>query len=340
MKINQNQREWFKKVHTLETITDAVDHFLNEISRHLKSSGIIYFKYTPAYHMFVASRKVNINIDIQNLGVSLLGQEENSKVDALRNPEGFKEFNDFVHQTCSVQKYSALHLESNGDVKGLFLFLEHEEIEKDPYTSLCLNFLSLKISQIDTNRKLHDLTVYDTGTHVLNRRHFLRRLTEEVYRGKRTNFSVCLIIVSIDYFDQYVEDMPKEKVDMLLKMLALIMRKNSRFNDIIGRMGAEEFGIILPHTIAKGAITHAERLRSIVGSADFSKVVPRLNKVTMSFGISEYPTLCRDMDGLLESADQALSLSNQTEGNRVFLARAPDGFIPDYMVTDSPLGNC
>ena len=234
-------------------------------------------------------------------------------------------------QVFSVQEYSTLCLENDGEIKGIFLFLEREGVREDPYISSCLHFLSLKVFQIDMKKKLNNMTVYDMKTHVLNRRHFLKRLTEEVYRGRRIHWPVSLLIINIDCFDRYIEEISQEGVDMLLKMLAVIMRKNSRVNDITGKMSSDEFGIILPHTLAKGAVIQAERLRNIVESADFSKVLPELSDVTVSFGVSEYPSLCKNMDGLLESAGRALSRSMKTSGNKVFLARTPEGFIPDFV---------
>ena len=324
-----SQRVWLEKMNALDSIKETVDIFLNEISGHL-SSGVVYFKYVPAYHTFVASRKINLNIDIQGLGIDLLEQRQSFEEDILKHPENIIEFDHFVRQVFSVQKYSTLCLESDGEVKGVFLFLKKEHIRENSYIISCLEFLSLKVSQIDMKRKIHNLTIYDAGTHVFNRRNFLKKLTEEVYRGRRINWPVSLLIISIDRFGQYVEDMPKEDVDRLLKMLAVIMRKNSRLNDISGRMASEEFGMILPHTLAQGAVMHAERLRNIVESANFSKFFPRIHQLTVSFGVSEYPSLCKGMDGLLESADGALSRIG-TEGNKVLLAKTPDGLIPDFI---------
>ncbi len=331
------QGRWLKRLYALTNIKEVVDYFLEEASRYLRSCPIVYLKYTPAHHTFVASRKIGLDMSIDNLGIRLPGDKYTLNLHTLREANKLSEFDEFVQEAFSVKDYSILCLEDEDadSVQGLFLFLNLKGIQKDPYVQWCQSLLFTKVTQILMERKLHNLTLYDVRTHLLKRRHFLKTLMEEVHRGKRISHPISLLIVSIDRFHQYVEDMPTKDMDVLLKMLAMIMRKDSRMNDVVGRMTADEFGLILPHTPLKGAMAHAERLRSIIEMATFSKVLPRLGKMTVSIGVSEYPTLCGNIDGLLESADNALAQSRKTPGNKVFIASSPHGLVPDFIVNAS-----
>ena len=330
-----SQGIWFDDVNTVESIGGGIDHFLDEMSRYLNQSQVIYLKYNPVYHGLVLSRQVNLKENVRGVGIDLPTSEDEFDLQVLKNLENLKEFKSFVSQVFSSQKYSVLCLNSDEDIKGVFLFLDKENVIEDPYIVSCLHFLSLKVSQIETKRKLKNVTIYDRNTHILNRTNLLKRLTEEVHRGRRIHWPISFAIISIDQFDRHVEDTP-QGIHMLLKMLALVINKNSRVNDIFGKMGAEEFGMILPHTLAQGAICQAERLRNIVESLDFSNILPQLDQVTLSFGISEYPSISKNMDGLLISADKALSQSRGTQGNKVFLAQPPNGLIPDFIADKRP----
>ncbi len=115
--------------------------------------------------------------------------------------------------------------------------------------------------------------------------------------------------------------------------MARIFEKHSRVNDIIGRTGNDEFGIILPHTGKQGALIKAERLRRIIESADFSRVLSTFPSLTVSLGVAEYPTMVRDAEELVQAADEAL-FQVRREGNKTCVAKAPDGFVADFEVHD------
>jgi diguanylate cyclase (GGDEF)-like protein len=110
------------------------------------------------------------------------------------------------------------------------------------------------------------------------------------------------------------------------------VRKTSRINDIVGRLSEDELGLVLPHTGGRGAAIKAERLRRMVESADFSKVLGRQRAVTVSVGVSKYPSFCHDADELYQSADNALFQVKEAGMNRVCLASVPDGFVADFEV--------
>ena len=262
-------------------------------------------KYIPINHTLVASRQIGLNRDIEGAGMDLQVPKEGFDSIIFDNLDQRPEFREFIEDLFSTSKYSTLTLESRKKIKGVFLFLGRESVGEDPYITSCLDFISLKSSEIETQRELKKVSIYDPGTHLLNRNHFLQRLSEEIYRGRRLHSPVSFLIMSIDRFGQYLEDMPQD-VDILLKILSVVIKQNSRMSDVVGRMGAEEFGVILPHTPSEGAVTQAKRLSTIVESLDLSKNLTHLDRVTLSFGVSEYPSIAKDMSDLLKSADHAL----------------------------------
>src|SRR6185312_17132501 len=92
----------------------------------------------------------------------------------------------------------------------------------------------------------------------------------------------------------------------IMRTVARILDKHSRVNDIVGRTSPDEFGLLLPHTSKQGAMIKAERLRRIFEAAAFDRVLKDFPRLTVSLGVSEYPSLSRDAEELMQSADEAL----------------------------------
>ena len=78
----------------------------------------------------------------------------------------------------------------------------------------------------------------------------------------------------------------------------------------------------------------AERLRRTIESADFSKILSQFPRFTVSLGVSEYPSLVRDAEELVQSADEALFQVRQV-GNRTCVAKAPEDLEPDFQVKET-----
>src|SRR5690606_5999552 len=120
--------------------------------------------------------------------------------------------------------------------------------------------------------------------------------------------------------------------DLLLKAISKLMQKTSRTSDIVARLGGEEFSIILPHTDLMGAAVKAEKLRQAVESTKFpfGETQP-MGFISISIGVSEYPSISRDAEGLIKAADDALYKVKETSRNRVCVAQAIEGFEPDFI---------
>jgi diguanylate cyclase (GGDEF)-like protein len=134
-----------------------------------------------------------------------------------------------------------------------------------------------------------------------------------------------------------VAEAGQEEAQTVMRMVARIFEKHSRVNDILGRVGTDEFGLILPHTGKQGALVKVERLRRMIQAADFSKVLSTFPRITVAIGVSEYPGLVRDAEELQTSAEEALFHVRQM-GNKTCVARAPDGFTPDFVVPEKAAG--
>jgi diguanylate cyclase (GGDEF)-like protein len=175
------------------------------------------------------------------------------------------------------------------------------------------------------------MAIRDPLTGLYNRRYFNDKLDEEISRSRRTKMPVSLIYMDIDHFKKYNDQNGHPMGDQLLKMFATILAKTSRKNDIVARIGGEEFVMILPHTDARGAAIKAEKLRRTIESTKFPFAEKQpLGCVSSSIGVSEYPSIAGDAEALVKAADDALYQIKSTTRNRVGLAAPAPGFKPDF----------
>jgi diguanylate cyclase (GGDEF)-like protein len=154
----------------------------------------------------------------------------------------------------------------------------------------------------DAINELEILASVDSLTQVANRRQIKNILRDEASRAKRagTNFSV--IMFDIDHFKN-VNDMHGHAVgDDVLRAVAKSCETTVRQIDRVGRIGGEEFLVVLPEASSTDAIHVAERIRKDVANLTFPQ---KDLTVTISLGVSTCDSECT-VPELLEQADQAL----------------------------------
>ena len=153
-----------------------------------------------------------------------------------------------------------------------------------------------------------------TGLH--NRRHFLALAESEWARFRRYGRPLALLMIDIDLFklvnDRYGHDVGDE----VIKAVAEVLDANKRTTDLIGRMGGEEFALVLPETTLDNACTTAERLRQLVADRAVTaegRPVP----ITISIGASIAHAEMSGVDVLMKQADVALYEAKRSGRNRV-----------------------
>lgn len=131
----------------------------------------------------------------------------------------------------------------------------------------------------------------------------------------------AVLALDIDHFKHVNDTYGHDMGDLVLKELAVIMRNNSRPNDLLCRNGGEEFVVLLPETDEQAAAFIAERLRNEVQNTD----MPHGERITVSLGVSHWPSGHTEIDEVMKQADQALYGAKRAGRNRV--ARASESSI-------------
>ncbi|HEV2538078.1 MAG TPA: diguanylate cyclase [Frateuria sp.] len=181
---------------------------------------------------------------------------------------------------------------------------------------LILMLLWLAARQFRRSRKLHRLAMTDPLTGIANRRHIEELARRALNDARAQGESLCVLVVDVDHFKAVNDAFGHAVGDQVLVRIAQACRQVLRRFDMLGRMGGEEFLIVLPDTSLEVALQMAERLRRKLESLSLANLAPSL-KVTASVGAAEADHESDDLSELIRRADTAMYRAKDAGRNRV-----------------------
>ena len=217
--------------------------------------------------------------------------------------------------------------------KSSYMTLEHQLKRKDNKLIWC-EFVGSQIeltkdnnamlwsildttAQKEMQEKLEQQATTDYLTELYNRRYFTSRLEEEVFRVKRNKEAeTSLIMFDLDKFKLINDTYGHLTGDVILKNFTNILKKHLRKTDIAGRLGGEEFAMILPNTGIENAVILANRIREEV-SGQTINIDEKNIKFTVSIGLTSLSYDDMSFDSALARADSALYTAKENGRNRV-----------------------
>ncbi len=207
---------------------------------------------------------------------------------------------------------------------GLFLHKKpYAESELLAQVSTMVRIKQLQDELRDRMLELDRMASTDPLTGLYNRRFFFQRMEEELARANRTDNPLCLAFLDIDHFKQINDTHGHQAGDEILQQISQIMTHLLRRSDVLGRIGGEEFLILLPDTDGKGGVRISERLRQRVEDAKFifgETEIP----VTISIGVYfATDPLVLGVDELVLRADSALYEAKEAGRNRIIYHAQP-----------------
>jgi diguanylate cyclase (GGDEF)-like protein len=156
----------------------------------------------------------------------------------------------------------------------------------------------------------------DPLTELPNRRRFFELANLELQRVLRHGRSLAAIMLDIDWFKGVNDSFGHAAGDQVLSTVAKHCRETVRQIDVLGRIGGEEFAILLPETNLDSACRVAERLRRIIAGTPVETESGSVD-ITASFGVMTLDDTHATLDTLLAGADKALYQAKRDGRNRV-----------------------
>ena len=177
--------------------------------------------------------------------------------------------------------------------------------------------LALIESQMNS---LTALSMTDSLTGLPNRRTFDARLRLELARARRTQHTLALLILDVDFFKRYNDRYGHPAGDATLQAVADVLRQTFfRPADLPARIGGEEFAVLLPETNAKGAMEIAERIKQLLRERNIAHEDSNAAAwVTASIGIAL--TQDESPEAFMARADEALYNAKEQGRNRAYCA--------------------
>jgi diguanylate cyclase (GGDEF)-like protein len=163
------------------------------------------------------------------------------------------------------------------------------------------------------------LATIDAATGALNRRAFTAVAERERRRAERSGRPLSLAYLDLDGLKDVNDRLGHRAGDRALRAAAAALASSLRAGDLIGRVGGDEFALLLPDTDVLGAARASERVRHTVAAACRERDVP----VTVSVGTATFRFPPTSVDDMLSAADRLMYRSKEAGGNRVTGSAVP-----------------
>lgn len=314
-----------------EKVLEAVAGALSELVPH---DSLILYRAEPPVRMIrpVLVRDPTYHEELSSMGphpygVGITGIAAETRVPQLVNDLEKDPRAMHIPGTPEAEPESliAVPLLAREELKGILSLYRtgegnHFSLQEFKLAILFSELAALAIDNAEIRTRLETEVVTDHLTALYNHRFFHERLAEEMRRSSRNRFPVGLLIYDIDDFKRVNDTFGHLVGDQVLQGVASISREICRQEDVICRIGGEEFAVILPGANLEDATALAERVREGIANVDF----PSVGQVTVSVGVAEGPIHASSPRELMACADLAL-LEAKVAGKDQVIVYAPRG---------------
>lgn len=216
--------------------------------------------------------------------------------------------------------YVDVPLIAHGELLGILHieFGKHEDV-----SDLARRFgesLELALANVRLRMTLRDQAIREPLTGLFNRRYLEESLDREMLRAQRLGNMIGILMCDVDHFKSFNDTYGHEVGDYVLREVGSTLRSFIRDEDIAARYGGEEFCLVLPDCTLQAAVTKAEALRLGIQKMNLNYRGKDLPSVSISIGVSAFPTHGASRAKLIRAADRALYTAKQQGRNMVMKA--------------------
>ena len=166
-------------------------------------------------------------------------------------------------------------------------------------------------------RELQRLATTDVLTGMANRRSFLEVAEATFQRARESHAPLTVLMLDLDHFKTINDRFGHLEGDRVLAEFAQATRHQLRASDTVGRLGGEEFGLLLPHTLPAEGADIATRILEAIRALELTDSNGQHYGVTTSMGLGTLSPGDRSLHDLLDHADQALYLAKRRGRNQL-----------------------
>lgn len=186
-----------------------------------------------------------------------------------------------------------------------------------------LKFIGDSSVEASYHEEIYQLASHDELTGFFNRRLFLELFERELVRTRNAQWPLAFAILDIDWFKRINDTYGHQAGDLILQKVAQTIRQKMRDQDIVGRIGGEEFGLLLPGLSPRDVLAHAQVIRQAVEDATYLLAeAPQI--ITISIGLAQRCPSQDDRPNLMRAADTALYQAKQNGRNQVVFAASSE----------------
>lgn len=171
--------------------------------------------------------------------------------------------------------------------------------------------------QKQREERLHQRATRDSLTGAFNRGHFTETAAQEMERARRFSEPLSVAILDIDHFKKINDTYGHEVGDKAIIALVRICTDSIRKIDVLGRIGGEEFALLMPRANKEPAVEQLQRLRRRIAEQRVVIGGGREISFTASIGVASLRSTTRDLAELMRNADTALYRAKREGRNRV-----------------------
>lgn len=240
-------------------------------------------------------------------------KEKWSELEQSVEQEGFAQNFEF-----STQDPEGRHLDVNASIVERVGFEESAVI-----ISIWRDITEQKVFEralLESREHLKHLAMIDELTGISNRRKLLEDGDREFHRAQRYERSLSVLMLDIDHFKKVNDTFGHQAGDEALRKVTRTCQLTLRKNDLFGRLGGEEFAVILPEASQEAAVETAERMRQDVSSMVIQTLKGEVT-LTLSIGVSSIAEKVSNFEELLNNADRAMYQAKSGGRNRVEIKR-------------------
>lgn len=226
-----------------------------------------------------------------------------------------------VQQKLSIHKLQMEELSKHNDLLELQQALDRKNMEASRLQLLLLLTVlaSVVIWLIRTKRsqlRFQKLATRDGLTGIFNHQHFVREGSRSLRQAEKSSRSVCLALLDLDHFKRINDTFGHATGDAVLVRTTTLCQTYLRPIDVFGRLGGEEFGLVLPDCSLEQGLDIVNRIRLALAEAPLDEKHPERG-ISASFGLASTGSSGYDLAVLMANADAALYRAKRAGRNRV-----------------------